>query len=65
MVTFTLSVNNSGATLSASSAVTDGSGKAQVTYQAGSNSPTIDVQDVVRAAAGSIASLVAITRTHS
>jgi hypothetical protein len=62
-VTFSLPVNNSGATLSAFSAITDGAGKAQVTYQAGNSSPTIDVSDTVRASYGSISSSVAITRT--
>jgi hypothetical protein len=61
-VTFSLSVNNSGATLSALSAITDGTGKAQVTYQAGSSSPTIDVSDTVRASYGSISSSALITR---
>jgi len=61
-VTFSLPVNNSGATLSAFSAITDGAGKAQVTYQAGNSSPTIDVSDMVRASYGSISSSVVITR---
>lgn len=64
-VTFTLQVNNSGATLSASSAVTDGAGKAVVTYTAGANNPALDVSDTVRAAVGSISSTAAITRTGS
>ena len=62
-VTFTLPVNNSGASLSASSAVTDGSGNAVVTYQAGGNNPTNDVADTVRASVGSISGSTAITRT--
>ena len=62
-VTFTLPVNNSGATLSASSAVTDGAGNAQVTYQPGTTSPALDVSDTVRAAVGSISGTAAITRT--
>lgn len=62
-VTFSLSLNNSGATLSASSAVTDGAGKAVVTYTAGANNPTLTVSDTVRAAVGSISSSAVITRT--
>jgi len=62
-VTFTMPVNNSGATLSASSAVTDGSGNAVVTYTAGSTSPTLSVSDTVQASVGSISDTVAITRT--
>jgi hypothetical protein len=62
-VTFSLSVNNSGATLSATSAVTDGSGKAQVTYTAGANNPTLTVDDTVQAAVDSISGTVVITRT--
>ncbi len=46
-VSFDFLTNNSGAALSASSAVTDGGGKAVVGYQAGS--PTVDVQDIVQA----------------
>lgn len=64
-VTFTLPGNNSGASLSASSAVTDGSGRAVVTYTAGSNNPTQDVSDTVRAALGNISSSATITRTGS
>jgi adhesin/invasin len=62
-VTFSLPINNSGATLSSSTAITDGLGKAVVIYQAGANSPTIDVQDVVRAAVGSASDAKSITRT--
>jgi hypothetical protein len=61
-VTFTLSVDKSGATLPPS-AVTDGSGNAQVYYTAGSNDPTNEVQDIVQATVGSISSSVVITRT--
>ncbi len=64
-VTFWLSDNNSGATLSATSAVTDGSGNASVTYAAGSNNPTVNVDDVVRASVGSASASVIITRTAS
>ena len=63
IVTFSLPVNNSGATLSSSTAMTDGLGKAVVIYKAGANSPTIDVQDVVRAAVGSASDAKTITRT--
>ncbi len=62
-VTFSLPVNASGATLSALSAVTDGSGKAVVTYTAGANNPTLTAYDTVRAAVGSISSAAVITRT--
>ena len=62
-VTFTLPVNNSGATLSASSAVTDGNGKAVVTYTAGSANPTLTVYDTVLAAVDSVSSTAVITRT--
>ncbi len=62
-VTFSLPVNNSGASLSASYAVTDGSGKAVVTYTAGSSNPTQTVTDTVRASVGSISDSAAITRT--
>ena len=64
-VTFSLPLNNSGATLSASSAVTDGAGNAVVTYTAGANNPTLTVSDTVQAAVGSISSSAAITRTGS
>jgi adhesin/invasin len=64
-VTFSLPLNNSGATLSASSAVTDGSGVAVVTYTAGTDNPTLTVSDTVRAAVSSISSSAAITRTGS
>jgi adhesin/invasin len=62
-VTFTLPVNNSGATLSASSAVTDGNGKAVVTYTAGSANPTLTVYDTVLAVVDSVSSTAVITRT--
>lgn len=55
--------NNSGATLSASSAKTDGSGKASVTYTAGSNYPTVNVDDVVKVEVGSVSASAIITRT--
>jgi hypothetical protein len=58
-VNFTLPVNSSGASLSASSATTDGSGKAVVIYRPGVTQVT--VQDTVRAAVGTAASAVAIT----
>ena len=64
-VTFTLPINSSGATLSAATATTDGSGKAVVTYQAGTASPTLSVSDTVQAAVGSISSTAVITRTGS
>lgn len=62
-VSFSLTNNNSGATLSASSAVTDGSGKASITYTAGSTNPTIDASDTVTASIGSVSGSVVITRT--
>jgi hypothetical protein len=64
-VTFSLPVNISGASLSASSAVTDSNGNAVVIYQPGTTSPTLTVQDTVQAAAGTTTSAVAITRTGS
>jgi hypothetical protein len=64
-VTFTLPINSSGATLSAATATTDGTGKAVVIYQPGVTSPTLTVQDTVQAAVGTATSAVAITRTGS
>jgi hypothetical protein len=64
-VTFTLPINNSGATLSTSSAVTDGNGEAVVTYQAGAATPTLTVYDTVKAADDSVSSTAVITRTGS
>ena len=64
-VTFTLPVNSSGATLSAATATTDGSGKAVVIYLPGTTSPTLTVQDTVQAAVGTATSAVAITRVGS
>ncbi len=64
-VSFALPINNSGASLSATTAITDGSGNAVVTYRAGSNNPTVAVQDTVRAVVGSISSSAVITRTGS
>jgi hypothetical protein len=64
-VSFTLPVNNSGATLSAATATTDSSGKAVVIYQPGFNTATIDVQDSVQAAVGTATGAVAITRIGS
>jgi adhesin/invasin len=63
LVNFTLALNNSGATLSASSAVTDGNGNAVVTYTAGGNNSAEDVSDSVRAFVGSISSSVTVVRT--
>ncbi len=62
-VSFSIPTNNSGATLSASSAISDGEGKATVTYRAGSNNPTVAVQDTVQASVGSIKDIVLISRT--
>jgi adhesin/invasin len=62
-VSFAFLTNESGATLSASSAVTDGGGKAVVTYQAGNNNPTFAVQDTIRAGITGSAGAVVITRT--
>jgi len=63
IVYFSLTNNNSGASLSASSAVTDGSGNASITYTAGSNNPDNNVQDTVTASVGNISSIVIITRS--
>lgn len=62
-VFFSLPVNSSGATLSASSAITDGAGSAVVIYTAGANNPTQTVTDSVQASAGTMSGAVAITRT--
>ena len=62
-VTFTLSTNNSGATLITLSGTTDASGRAVAQYTAGANSPTISVQDTVLARVPGTAAVVTITRT--
>ncbi len=62
-VTFTLSANNSGATLTTLSGTTDVSGKAIAQYRAGTNSPTLTVQDTVVAAVTGSTAAVVITRT--
>ena len=62
-VNFALETNNSGATLSRTSSVTDGSGNAVVNYTAGSNNPTVDVQDTILAWVGNASSAVTITRS--
>ncbi len=49
VVTFSITVNASGGRLLSDSARTDGTGVATVIYQAGSNSPTLAVQDTVQA----------------
>jgi hypothetical protein len=64
-VIFSLPINNSGATLSSTSAVSDGAGNAVVIYQPGANNPTLSVQDTVQAAVGSASNAAAITRTAS
>jgi hypothetical protein len=67
-VAFTCSPNNSGATLngsSSASATTDGTGKAQITYITGSESPTLTVYDTVQASVGSATSALVITRNGS
>ncbi|MHB8770454.1 MAG: beta strand repeat-containing protein [Syntrophales bacterium] len=63
-VTFSLSANNSGATLTPlGSGVTDVSGRAVVQYRAGASNPTISVQDTVLASVTGSAAAVVITRT--
>ncbi|MFP4225874.1 MAG: Ig-like domain-containing protein [Desulfobacterales bacterium] len=57
-VNFSLTSNNSGASLSASSEATDADGRARVTYNAGS---TGDVVDTIRASAGSLDDTVQIS----
>ena len=64
-VSFSRTINNSGATLSAYSATTDGNGQATVIYTAGSNSSTTDVSDTITAAVGSVSGSVVITRSAS
>jgi hypothetical protein len=64
-VSFTLPIYPSGATLTAATATTDGSGKAIVIYQPGTTSPTLSLQDTVQAAVGTATSAVSITRTSS
>jgi hypothetical protein len=64
-VSFTLPVNNSGATLSAYTATTDSNGKAVVIYQPGASSPTLTVYDTVQAAYLTATDAKAITRTGS
>ncbi len=63
-VTFSFVTNNSGGSLSTVSAVTDGSGRATVTYTAGSRSPGIEVIDSIQASSGGSTSAIAITRTE-
>ncbi len=62
VVTFLLPINNSGATLTPATAVTDGSGKAVVIYQPGNSNASETVQDTVRAVVGTAAAAVVITR---
>lgn len=64
-VNFSLPINNSGARLSATTATTDGSGKAIVSYQPGNADPALTVSDTVQATVGSISATVAIMRTGS
>jgi hypothetical protein len=65
-VTFTLPVNNSGATLLPPTTVTtDGNGKAVVIYQSGPNFQTLTVYDTVKAAVGTAINATVITRTGS
>ena len=62
-VTFAFAANNSGATLTTLSGTTDVSGKAIAQYRAGTNSPTLTVQDTVVAAVTGSTAAVVITRT--
>lgn len=62
-VAFTLSANNSGATLTTLSGTTDVSGKAIAQYRAGANNPTLTVQDTVVATVTGSTAAVVITRT--
>ena len=61
-VTFALQVNNSGATLSPLTATTDGSGKALSIYTAGSNSPSLEIDDAVSASVTGASGAAIITR---
>lgn len=62
-VTFSVPLNNSGATLSSTTAITDGAGNAVVSYTAGSNNATLTVYDTVQAAVGTATTSAVITRT--
>ena len=57
--------NNSGATLSAAAATTDGSGKAVVIYTPGALTPTLTVQDTVQATVGTATAATVVTRVGS
>lgn len=58
VVTFSLPVNSSGATLTATTVVTDASGRAIVIYRPGNT--TVNVQDTVQAAVGTAVNAIAI-----
>ncbi|MFH1080691.1 MAG: hypothetical protein V1766_10625 [Pseudomonadota bacterium] len=64
-VSFRIGANRSGATLSASSAVTSGAGIAGTVYYPGNINPTVSVQDTVYVTVGTASSAVSITRTGS
>lgn len=65
-VTFSVATNNSGASLvPLNGGVTDASGVAVATYTAGSNSPTVAVQDILQASITGATAALIITRTSS
>lgn len=65
-VTFSVATNNSGASLvPLNGGVTDASGVAVATYTAGSNNPTVAVQDIIQASITGATGAIIITRTSS
>ncbi len=65
-VTFSVATNNSGASLvPLNGGVTDASGVAVATYTAGSNNPTVAVQDIIQASITGGTAAIIITRSSS
>ncbi len=62
-VTFALTNNNSGATLTTLNGITDVSGRAIAVYTAGTANPTASVEDIVQASVTGSVAAVTITRT--
>jgi len=65
LVTFTLPINNSAATIVTISETTGANGKAVAVYTAGAANPGVDVNDTIRAAVSSVAGAVIVTRTKA
>jgi len=65
LVTFTLPINNSSATITAIGETTGANGKAVAVYTAGAATPGVDVNDTIRAAVSSVAGAVIVTRTKA